>query len=377
MDYGYYDRLRWNASNVIHSATTSNDGNKSSLVEVVDPQTGEKIRLGHVSVLLPLTWFGGDPSEDANDLTMSVFMAIHHFNTRDTSLVPELASPELDDCNVKLTWDIRDEEHSAATTASLFIREVMEPAPNAYGNATALLVDPLPISMVGALWSSVTAMLSKLAGAYEVPVISPMGSSSEFNSKVDHPYYLRTAPSVEDFSVAFVDYWTGVLDIDHIGILYDSASYAMSFAKAIMDTASGAGLRVLGVPVQYYNGNRTSLEIRQGMRTFKSSQYRYFFTINFDMIYYNEVLTEAHKAGLIGPDYSWWISDGITLRDFQGQAKYKPGKWTTSELSNLLQVSTNALLTCTHYYTIRRPPGRSHGRNWLYLPTSTLSIRAL
>jgi len=326
MEYGYYDNIRKNPSQIIHSSAESDSEEKSSLVEVVDPQTGEKIRLGHVSALLPLSWFGGDPTEDANDLTLAVFMAVHHFNTRNPVIVKELASPEMQNCNIKFTWDIRDGEHSAATTSEKFIKEVMATSTHGYRNSTSLLINPLPTAMVGAMWSSVTAILSKLAGAYEVPVISPMGSSSEFNSKVDHPYYLRTAPSVEDFAAALVDYWDEVLGITHIGILYDSASYAMSFAMSIIDTATARGIRVLGIPVQYYNGNTTIIEIEQAMHQFKTSHLRYFFTINFDMVYYNEVLAQAHKAGLIGPDYSWWMADGITKRDFQRQAVYLPGK---------------------------------------------------
>jgi hypothetical protein len=301
------------------------DWHTSHVVEIVDPATNTPVRLCHLSALLALSTSYGSLQADADDVATVVYMAIDHFNKRKSLAVPFLSSERMRQCNVRFTADLYNCQNSASKISQQLTHDVL--GDKIYGNP---LTDPVPVALVGANWSSVTAILSKLSSAYKIPQISHYASSVEFDSKAVHPFFSRTLPSNEDMCEQYVGF-IRTLNVNHLGIIYDGGSFGTSMYKAIEGFALEQGIKVVALPVTFYSGGKTTRDIQLAIRELAKTKFRYFFGVVFDMEYYDEVMLEAYKAGIATYQHSWWFPDGIDPEDFQRLAKYPPGEFESGD----------------------------------------------
>ncbi|CAB9496659.1 receptor [Seminavis robusta] len=92
-------------------------------------------------------------------------------------------------------------------------------------------------AVVGSVRSAVSASLSLLAGAYELPQISPASTSSDLDNKDVNPTFARTVPTNRGDVHALIAYLKH-LNVQHFNVLYLRDEYGTAFFKKFSIAAS-------------------------------------------------------------------------------------------------------------------------------------------
>ena len=119
-----------------------------------------------LAVLMPLTYNGGlNPNGISQVCTLK--LAVEHVNTRNASIVPELANLRP---GFSMNYTLLDTRFSAPVAVDLFINYLFE---------SRELADGVPRAVLGPFLSEVVKPTALLAGAEQVPMMSYRASAPE------------------------------------------------------------------------------------------------------------------------------------------------------------------------------------------------------
>ena len=302
-----FDDLRHVDSNGATSLTGGAAGQvvreDSSVVRV-----DEQHRLGHMLSILTLTRLvkpdvdGGDGNgqavRSANPGTISVelaaYLAIHHFNNRNGTVVPGLEE-KLKDCDLYFTVDIADSEGTPITGARAFL--------DAVGSFRPSISEPKPTGVVGLGLSTVTMPVSILGGVAEVPQVSCCATSSDLGSEDSHLFSrVTTTNTAEARAAAFFLHDLGVT---HVGVLHVQGTYGQGYARDFGAEAARMNIRV--VYAQFDPSDEDSRT--SALQRLADTNYKYIFGI-FQQSIMLETMAAANRAGITGDGYAWFLGEG-------------------------------------------------------------------
>ncbi|KAL7547884.1 hypothetical protein ACHAWF_011155 [Thalassiosira exigua] len=321
--YGYYDAI-YDVAESDGFASSSRVGS----VEVVPAGGGDNrtlaiARLATIAGFSSAKLSGGDKtlvlrgnggSQIYGDFA-GAMLAAHHFNNGVGDVVRE-ATDVHERCPVRLSMeDARDSESLQTVAVDRFGKRMIEDP------------DRPPAALLGAWRSAVSVPLAILSGAYRVPQISPLSTSTELDDTSVYRYFGRLIPSDSGTAVAVIDYFTG-LDVRHFGMLYVNDPYGSGFYQAINEASlskpENERVKVRASPFSYNNHlTESKRDIELQIRQLKQTGYRYFFGVFYDE-HYELVMEAAYRVGIAGPGYVWIISDGLSETYLDGRV-YKPG----------------------------------------------------
>jgi Receptor family ligand binding region/7 transmembrane sweet-taste receptor of 3 GCPR len=276
----YYQDLR-NSSLPFRTKTTS------QIVEV-ELESQQHIRLMHLAQILP-----HEPTSANIYMNAAGVLALRHFNERSNVVVPNL-SETLDGCNIYMTMDLLDSQHSPYDSIAEF---------HSYFRHEQTLHAPHPTGVVGAFVSVVSMPLSVLTGAYEIPQISPASTAAVLDDSDTSPMFGRTIPTNLGDATATAIYLKS-LGVTHFGIIFVGDDYGISFVKDLSLAAEQRGIKT--VTASFQEGDPLSTAI--ALKILKQSNLRYIFAITYQETF-ARVLEQAYAAGLVGDEYVWFLPE--------------------------------------------------------------------
>lgn len=257
----YWDLLR--------NSTVEYDSRQDSALYKITLGEENTVRLAHLVLATTFTfpiegeWVMIDTFAHLGGAYM---LALHHFNERNSSLVPNLSSL-LGDCNVQLTMDVRDTALSP-TTASRKAFEYLGPPNHS-------LASPFPVAFIGAGRSATSEALSVLAGSYNTLVISSQSTASSLDNKDKFPSFCRAIPTNRVDSKAVVAYFKS-LGVTHFGIVYIRDPYGSEYNRDLSNTAKENNMTVVSVAWDESDDGGQLISV---LRKLRDSGFKYFFAI--------------------------------------------------------------------------------------------------
>jgi len=294
----YYDDLR------THNASDLEALSKDVFRFTADDSQGQErtYHLRHLSAFTVMSSIGSAGYSDA----AAFLLAVHHFNNRISTVVPEI-SQIASDCSIMFTIELIDTMYSPIKSAGHLIKDILpreKPEP-----PDPML--PYPTALLGAGRSAVSSPLAILAGVHGLTQISPSSTSTSLDNKGQYPTFGRIIPSAIGDAYAAVDYLSNGLNVTHLAVLFVKDAYGSTYAQSIQDAA---GLlpeaRRMDVTLFPFEFDATEEDIAGQVRQLKNSQNRYIVGIFFEA-HVETVMSEASRQGVAGPGYFWMYGDGL------------------------------------------------------------------
>ena len=157
-------------------------------------------------------------------------MAIDHINTRNGGVIPQLATPEFDECGFRIpSLAVGDsqgyEDPAVSTVLNVFHGTGMEHRkymPGFESNNNELLV---PCAVIGDTLSNICMALASLTGNYfETPQISPVANGAMLEDASLFPLFTRILDSNKGTALALLE-WLLWHERDYIGVIYVENEY--------------------------------------------------------------------------------------------------------------------------------------------------------
>ena len=286
---------------------------------------------------LPVYGYGtwSDPMTQAKaafSMMAAAELARHHFNSRDTTIVPELG--DLGTCNVTMP-DPGENEVKYIDTGYDKISTVRDFHDTRYildhGNATGdgtnngggqveNLVNGRPgnntkglpesdrnfCAFIGPVHPYVVDGLATFAESGRIPMIAYETTSSKFSSQREYPFFASTIPNAYDFgeiiSKAFRDVWTR----EGVGILYDTEDFSdfgvelESPLRNFIDTFDHETIFA-----NIYQFDEESY--REALTKVKSKGFRTIVLLNDRPGSIEKIAKIAESMNMVGPGYFWLL----------------------------------------------------------------------
>ena len=293
----YWDSLR--------NSTAYETRPGSALYRVKTDNNNETVRLGHVVAATSFSFLDSGTRHLVDSfahLGGAYILAIHHFNTRNSTVVPQLASI-VGDCNVYLTIDVRDNILSPIV-ASRTALEYLERPNN-------VLTEPYPIAVAGAGRSAVSEPLSILAGAYGTLVISSQSTASSLDNKDKFPTFARSIPTSRIDSKAVIAYFKSI-GVTHFGVLFIRDAYGSEYNRDLASEASKQNMTVVSAAWDEEGGEASVIG---ALKKLRDTQFRYFFAILAPAIDKHKiVIRNAIDLEIMGSsEYMWLYADSSNI----------------------------------------------------------------
>jgi len=304
----YYDDLRREAAAASDNPTSSflpsfsgvaTEPLNNEVMKVTSDDEGT-LYLRHLTVMDAITI---DSVTNQFDSVGSVLLAAHHWNSKVSAVVPEVADVA-SWCPLKFTIEFFDTASSPIKAAGHLIRDVVprskleRPDP----------LQPYPTALVGAGRSAVSAPLATLAGVQGLTQISYGSTSTSFDNKGQYPTFGRVIPSAIGDAYAAVDYLSK-LNVTHLAVMFVKDPYGSSYAQAIKE-AAGLQPEPIAVTMHPFSFGASDEEISFEVERLKNSERRYivgiFFKRELDV-----VMREASRLGIGGEGYFWLFTDSM------------------------------------------------------------------
>jgi hypothetical protein len=259
-------------------------------------------RIGHVATIWPLS--DGDNAETRATnreflyFAASAYMALEHFNTRNSTVVPEL-SLQWSDCDFKLSNLVWDSGFNAFQAV-----KALTTAYEGYANAEVSSLGQLirPMALLGPALSSETKVVNFVSSSLEIPQITGTATSTGLDSR---PMFARTIPTNRGDAAAFMFYLKSI-GVYHIGILHTLDEWGVLFNQALLAAADRLGMHV--IKTAPYSEREQSLE--HAIDELAGSSLRYFIGV-LSPDNWKRAVRMAYQGDLMGHDKTWYIA-GIT-----------------------------------------------------------------
>ena len=154
-------------------------------------------------------------------------IAVHHFNTRNTAVLPAFGTPEILACNHTIDLlGFMDTRSLTSTAVEQFLT---------LQNKAELFISPVR--------SEETHALALNAGALGKPMVSYWSTSPELSDTSDHPMLSRVIPS-DGRTAAAIARWLAAQNYTAISLIGLSDSFGQSFKDEFLDAAGGYNISV-------------------------------------------------------------------------------------------------------------------------------------
>jgi hypothetical protein len=277
------------------------------------------------------TW--PDPQTQAKasfSLMAAAELARHHFNLRDTTIVPELG--QLGQCNITMPDPSENEVlyidsgYDKLSTIRKFhdtryiLRQKQEGVPNNGGGQVENLVNGrpsenttgLPIndmdfcSFIGPVHPYVVAGMSFFAESGRIPIIAYEAISSKFSAQREYPLFASTLPNAYDFGVVISKSLRDIWDREGVGILYDKDDYTdfgISLESPLRDFIETFDHETIFAPTYQFQEE----SIRSALADVKGKGYRTIFILNDRPGSIAKIARVADSMNMLGPGYFWLL----------------------------------------------------------------------
>jgi hypothetical protein len=278
------------------------------------------------------TW--SDPMTQAKaafSMMAAAELARHHFNTRDTTIVPELG--KLDGCNITMPdpedYEVKyiDSGYDKISTVRKFYdtRYILghRDGTNNGGGKVENLVNGQPTenttglpdndknfcALVGPVHPYVVDGISSFSESGRIPIIAYETTSSKFSSQREYPFFASTIPNAYDFgeiiSKAFRDIWKR----EGVGIIYDKDDYSdfgVQLERPIRDFIETFDHEATFAPMYQFNDD----SIHAALANVKSKGYRTIIVLNDRPGSIEKIAQIADSMNMIGTGYFWMLMGG-------------------------------------------------------------------
>ena len=226
--------------------------------------------------------------------SVGALLAMHHFNTGNGTVIPELEGINKR-CIVRLTTEVIDTA-SSGISAVQSLTSMLTRSPMS-------LSEPQPCAIFGSQVSAVTLRLASLAGAYDLPQVSSSAMDTALNNPVQYPTFARSHTDVAGFGEMSVSYLAENLGVKHAGLFVPNDSYGLSFQKHVLDAARYHGVEIIAV--QYLETSEEDIIVN--LRALKKTGFNYFIGA-FDAQNFAKTMGLAYREGVAGPGRFWLAS---------------------------------------------------------------------
>lgn len=239
--------------------------------------------------------------------TASALLAVDHFNSRDSSVVPELTEL-LQDCDVTL----RLGNESIIDTGALVGRA-----------SQRFYENPLdrPCAMVGPFNDYPSIEMSMMATAIQVPIVTSRGFNLRLVSNFISPFTTTIYPDIHASAKATISYLQSIGRTDFYCFLYgiDETNLQRSETLALLfDEAQPKVISHFPSPFGHAVGfeGLESRSIHTALKAIKQKGYRTILvapTAGWD---FEEMAAAAEEVGMNDGSYVWCFLDEIPVADF-------------------------------------------------------------
>jgi len=312
----------------------------------------------HIGMLARLTRLSCGPVEYVTQR-----LAIHHVNTRNSSLSPAIAG--LDD-NFYLSYDMFDSNGNGivTTTRGLEMLGVTNDVPSVTKEAKVL---------IGPWSSDPTIKSNPVFGIFGVPQIGWAATNAKLSNTNEHPYYYRTVPP-DSFGMAeMVRFVAALLPGKDVHILYSDGGFqkaqAMDFVSSWATTFTSATdpellswkFKPSGEGGAAIKDDETSkAEVQNALNSIKKSESRVcvLFVMGDEG---NDVIDMINANGMIAEGYVWMGTDGIgTMYIPPERASLYKGVLAFQALSSSLRTPAFAEMWARELPTMNIPEFNTH-----------------
>ncbi|CAB9513853.1 Gamma-aminobutyric acid (GABA) B receptor [Seminavis robusta] len=155
-----------------------------------------------------------------------------------------------------------------------------------------------PVGIVGAIFSSVTAPLTQIGQAYELPQISGSATSAQLDSA---PLFARSVPTNAGDARAAMLYYQSI-GVTRVACLYIKDTWGNYYNTDLQRAANELERPIHMQSFSYDDGNEESLAA--ALQQLKQSGLKYVYAVLFE---WRPVFLQAHDLNLIGNDDYVWI----------------------------------------------------------------------
>lgn len=280
------------------------------------------------------------------EFTIAAYMAWQDFEHRRGDILPHL--PELlSDCDFHWSFEARDTVMSPSHAVNELLQswDVEEEEDNEVEGRVFLCIQGdcdsnspstesqqqqqekkkhlPPFGIAGNLFSSITAQVTTLSSALEIPQISGTATSMELE-KTDG-LFARTVPTNAQDAQAVMTYYNS-LGVTRVASVFINEPYGIQYHKALKEEANRLGITMVSFPME--RG-----KIDESMQMLKESEARYVFAIVLENDW-QMIFQSAYNHQVMGdPDHSWIAPD---LTYFLSSA-FALDKETESDLAQAMQ----------------------------------------
>ena len=259
--------------------------------------------LRHLSAIIAIHI---SPVVDSYNDIGALLLAVHHFNNRIATVVPDLAHVS-SKCNLKFTIDFYDTEYSVIRSARYLIQDILARKKIDPPEVTR----PYPSALIGGTRSAVSAPLATLAGVHGLTQVSAHSTSTSLDNTGQYPTFGRTIASAVGDANAAVDYLSEVLGVTHLAVLFVKDAYGSTYAQAVKEFA-GLLPEPMEVTLYAIEFDASDEDISYQISQIKNSRKLYVLGIIF-ITQLDAILGEAKRQGIAGPDsgHFWIFGDAI------------------------------------------------------------------
>lgn len=218
-------------------------------------------------------------------------LAVQHFNSRDPSIVPELAN--ISSCNVSFHTEVFDTGSEETRTVQQFLRQ--------YTDSDVSQFDVI----VGPARSACSAPVALIAGIEKIPQISYWATSPTLEDRQKYPYFLRTISSDSESTVSAAQLFH-FLGYRSVALLYVDDEYGKGYAPAFDSAAAGLGISATPAKFDFHDHD----SIDAALAAIAASGLRVFLVaiLEDDAMY---TLRKAVELGIVGPGFLWIFTDSL------------------------------------------------------------------
>ena len=292
------------------------DDQVNDVIQISDPENVPEFVYGngtvphcHLVGVLPFK-LSDDPdlrcstpvSPRALEHASAMALAVEHLNTGNSSIVSNMGELRRSICR-DLTFTI--EYLDTKDNPGIAIEEtfgMIDRKKSEYGYRT-------PCSFVGGVRSAVTTPTALLTGHKGYMEVSGSSTAFELDNRVQYPRFARTIPSEQDNVIPIVTYFTNVLELKYLALIYMNEPYGNSFAEVL---ARENEKRLDALHIRRIAIDSTGETMKNALEELRDSQYSYILAAMPSTRYYDQLLQAAFDMELAGNgNYQWYFSDSF------------------------------------------------------------------
>eukprot|EP00977_Amphora_coffeiformis_P024041 scaffold14974_cov195-Amphora_coffeaeformis.AAC.48 len=283
----HYDAVRLAASDSV----VRHEGSNADVF--IDPTDGKEIALCHLSTILPFTTGDFDPFRVAFEDAYSIALAIHHLNTGDGSIVPELEGLN-ERCPVRFTTEFADTEFVGGATLKHVVEQTSREDPT----------ERLPCAFLGAYRSAVSIPMSLVTGLLGYPQLSGASTSAELDDKSQYPLFGRTLPSDAGNAIPLIIYLREILQIQHLVVINVNDAYGNLYVEGMRNARDewAPDMIIHQIPL-----DEDSSSIESVVASAKATGFQFIFAIVFTAETHDQLMTAAYQQGIAGDGRHNWV----------------------------------------------------------------------